>query len=143
MLIKRKGAMNMLLDAAQHDTIFYSQYFCFYVFGALILLYLAAVLYLRIKRPKKGIKDINVRIEALNRIRVQIAPRNTGNDELKSNLAQPPASKFDVTFTDEEMSEAYVFSMSEKQCDGMKIGDKGMLRFNGDEFISFKKYGEA
>ena len=135
--------MNMLLDTAQHDTIFYSQYFWFYVFGALILLYIAVVLYLRIKRPKKGIKEVNVRIEALNRIRAQIAPRNTGGDELKSNLAQPPASRFDVTFTDEEKNEAYVFSMSERLCDEMKIGDKGMLRFNGDKFISFEKYGDA
>ena len=133
----------MLLDTLQHDTIFYSQYFWFYVFGALILLYLAAALYVRIKRPRKGIKAVHVRIEALNRIRAQSSPRNTGSDELKSNLAQVPASRFDVTFTDEENSEAFVFSMSEKECDEMKIGDKGILRYNGGKFISFSKVGEV
>ena len=132
----------MLLQT-MHESIFYSQYFWFYVFGILAVLYVAATIYYRIKRPKKGIKAVNVRVEAVHKVRVQTAPRNTGNDELKSNLAQVPGSRFDVTFTDDENSEAFVFAMSEKQCDEMQIGDKGILRYNGGEFISFKKYGKA
>lgn len=131
----------MLLST--HETFFHSPYFWVYAFGALIVLYLIAAIYYRIKRPKKGIKAVNVRIESVHKVRVQTVPRTAGSDELRSSAASIPGAKFDVTFTDDENSEAYVFSMSEKQCDEMQIGDKGVLRYNGGEFISFKKHGEA
>ena len=125
------------------ETIFHSEFIWLYFFGFFILLYLIATVYYRIKRPKKGIKAVNVRIESVHKVRVQTVPRTAGSDELKGSAASIPGAKFDVTFTDDTNSEAYVFAMSEKQCEEMQIGDKGVLRYNGGEFVSFKKHGEA
>ena len=128
-----------MLLKVMHDSIFYSQHFWFYVFVILVVMYVAATFYYHIKRPRKGIKAVNVRVEAVHKVRVQTAPRNTGNDELKSNLAQVPGSRFDVTFTDDENNDAFVFAMSEKECEDLQIGDTGVLRYNGGSFISFKR----
>ena len=128
-----------MLLSVMHESIFYSQYFWFYVFGILAVMYVAAAIYYRIKRPKKGIKAVTVRVEAVNKIRIQTAPRNTGNDELKSNLAHVPGSRFDVTFTDDKNSDAFIFAMSEKECEKFQVGDTGVLRYNGGSFISFKR----
>lgn len=127
----------MLLTTIQHDTIFYSQYFWFYVFGTLILLYIAAVVYQRIKRPKKGISAVKVRVEAINQVRVQTNPRTAFGDKMYSSAAHVPGARFDVTFTDEEKNEALVFSVGESVCEQIKTGETGVLRYNGSEFISF------
>ncbi len=129
----------MLLMTVQeiHDTIFHSQYFWFYVFGALILLYIAAVLYNRIKRPKKGVRAVKVRVESISQIRVQTTPRTAFGDKMYSSATHVPGSRFDVTFTDEEKNEALIFSVGESICEQLKAGDTGVLRYNGSEFISF------
>ena len=116
---------------------FYSQYFWFFCFGALILLYLAATIIKRIRRPKKGEKRLTVRIEEINKLRVPVQVVNRGRQ--LSNNTTVPVSFWEVSFRSEDTDEAYTFSVKENICENFKVNDKGILKFNGGEFISFIK----
>ncbi len=119
-----------------HDTIFFEKEIWFYIFGSMILLYIIAAIYNRIKRPRKEIKNVKAKVLSITKARVQTTHRNAGFDGLMSGSAIP-AARFDVTFIDENNGEAFIFAISESLSEKFTVGEVGILCFNGDEFISF------
>ena len=75
---------------------FYSQYFWYFVFGALILFYVAAVIIKRIRRPKSGEKRINAYSEEINKLRVPVQIVNRGRQ--MTNNTTVPVSFWEIRF---------------------------------------------
>ena len=116
--------------------------FLLYIIAGFILLYIAGAILNRLKHPKKGICSKNVRVAAVTKVRAQMQHRTASIDGLRSGTAIP-GSKFEVTFVEEEKSDLHIFSLPESLCDKLRVGDKGVLQYNGNEFISFNTQGEA
>ena len=133
----------MLLSAANlgyndlGPEFFYSQYFWYVVFGVLILCYVAAVILKRIRRPKNGEKRVNVRIEEINKLRVPVQVVNRGRQ--MTNNTTVPVSFWEIHFRNTDTNEAYSFSVKESVCENFKLNEKGILKFNGGDFISFDR----
>ena len=123
------------------ETIFHSQYFWFYCFGAMILLYIIAAIYNRKKHPKQGIKSIKVKVDSINQARVQLETRTNGL--LWTPTPGVPGARFDVAFLDEEHNETICLKVNEQECEKLKVGESGILQYNGDEYISFLQGQEA
>ena len=128
----------MLLAAQDplHDSIFFEKEIWLFIFGGLILLYVIAAIYSRIKRPKKEIKTIKVKVLSVSKVMAQTAHQDVGFDRAMSGKAVS-ASKFEVTFIDENSGETYIFAVSASQGEKLYVGKAGELCYNGDELISF------
>ncbi len=107
-----------------------------------VILYIVSAIWNRLKHPKKGICSKNVRVAAVTKVRAQMEHRTASIDGLRSGTAIP-GSKFEVTFVEEEKSDLHIFSLPESACDKLRVGDSGVLQYNGNEFISFNMQGEA
>ena len=116
---------------------FYSQYFWYFVFGVLILGYVASVIIKRMRRPKSGEKRINVYIEEINKLRVPVQIVNRGRQ--MTNNTTVPVSFWEIHFRNVDTNEAYSFSIKESVCENFKLNEKGILKFNGGDFISFDR----
>ena len=142
-IIIEKGENKMLLDQVNPayngfgPDFFYSQYFWYFVFGALILAYVASVIIKRVRRPKSGEKRINAYIEEINKLRVPVQIVNRGRQ--MTNNTTVPVSFWEVSFRNEETNEVYSFSIKESVCENFKLNQKGVLKFNGGDFISFDR----
>ena len=142
-IIIEKGENNMLLDQVNPayngfgPGFFYSQYFWYFVFGALILAYVASVIIKRVRRPKNGEKRINAYIEEINKLRVPVQIVNRGRQ--MTNNTTVPVSFWEVSFRNEETNEVYSFSIKENVCENFKLNQKGVLKFNGGDFSSFDR----
>ncbi len=117
--------------------LFYSQYFWYFLFGTLIILYIIAVIIKRVRRPKSGEKRMTARIEEINKLRVPVQIMNRGRQ--MTNNTTVPVSFWEVSFRSEDTNEAYSFSIKESVCENFKVNDKGILKFNGGDFISFDR----
>ncbi len=128
----------MLLAAQDplHDSIFFEKEIWLLIFGGLILLYVIAAIYSRIKRPKKEIKTIKAKVLSVSKVMAQAAHQDVGFERAMSGKAVS-ASKFEVTFIDENSGETYVFAVSASQGEKLYAGKTGELCYNGDELISF------
>lgn len=128
----------MLLAAQDplHDSIFFEKEIWLFIFGGLILLYVIAAIYSRIKRPKKEIKTIKAKVLSVSKVMAQTAHQDVGFDRAMSGKAVS-ASKFEVTFIDENSGETYIFAVSASQGEKLYVGKAGELCYNGDELISF------
>lgn len=116
---------------------FYSQYFWYFVFGALILCYVASVIIKRIRRPRSGEQRINAYIEEINKLRVPVQIVNRGRQ--MTNNTTVPVSFWEIHFRNADTNEAYSFSIKESVCENFKLNEKGILKFNGGDFISFDR----
>ncbi|MBQ7015635.1 MAG: extracellular solute-binding protein [Firmicutes bacterium] len=132
--------MPLAVDNSILEMVFMNKAFLFGVFGIMLLLYVVAVIYNRIKRPKnKTIVKVHAKVLSVNQARAQTNHRDVGFDGLISGGAAIPGARFDATFIAEESEETYVFSISESISNQLSVGKAGVLCFNGDEFISFGK----
>jgi len=132
-----------MLQDNLHDSIFFEKEIWLYIFGGLILLYVIAAIYSRIKRPKKKIKTIKAKILSISKVMAQTVPQDAGFERAMSGKAVP-GTKFDVTFIDENSEETYVFAVSASQCEKLYVGKTGNLCYNGDDLISFGlDFGQA
>ncbi len=113
-----------------------------YIIAGFIVLYIISAIWNRIKHPKKGICSQNVRVAAITKVRAQMEHRTASIDGLRSGTAIP-GSKFEVTFVEEEKSDLHIFALPESMCDKLRVGDSGVLQYNGNEFISFDTQGES
>lgn len=129
--------MLLTVSGVTGPAIFYSQYFWFYCFGALILLYVVASIIKRIRVPKSGEKRVNARIETISKLRVPVEVLTRGRQ--MSNNTTMPVSFWEVSFRNEDTNEAYSFSINENECESFRVNDKGVLKYNGGNFISFDK----
>ena len=129
-----------VVDNSILEMVFMNKAFLFGVFGIMLLLYVVAVIYNRIKRPKsKNIVKVRAKVVSINQARAQTNHRDVGFDGLISGGAAIPGARFDATFINEENDETYVFTISESISNQLSVGKAGVLCFNGDEFISFGK----
>ncbi len=128
----------MLLAAQDslHDSMFFEKEIWLFIFGGLILLYVIAAIYSRIKRPKKEIKTIKAKVLSISKVMAQAAHQDVGFERTMSGKAVS-ASKFEVTFIDENSGETYIFAVSASQGEKLYVGKTGELCYNGDELISF------
>ena len=132
----------MLINVAANQVgpdVFYSQYLWFVTFGVLILLYVIAAAIKRARAPKGGERRMHVRIEAINKLRVPVEVFNRARQ--MTNNTTIPVSFWEVSFRNDDTNEAYSFSVKESECEGFNIDDKGILKFNGGNFISFVREG--
>ena len=131
----------MLLDTAErisYDSAFWDNpYSIVVVFSFFILLYVIAALIKKMKQPRKQIKTVQARVESVRSARAQLSHGNISIDGMRNGSTAIPGALFDVTFIEELTGEIHVFSINERMSEKFKIGDKGMLKYNGDEFISF------
>ena len=131
----------MLLDTAErisYDSAFWDNpYSIVIVFSFFILLYVIAALIKKMKQPRKQIKTVQARVESVRSARAQLSHGNISIDGMRNGSTAIPGALFDVTFIEELTGEIHVFSINERMSEKFKIGDKGMLKYNGDEFISF------
>lgn len=116
---------------------FYSQYFWYFVFGALILFYVVSVIIKRTRRPRSGEQRINAYIEEINKLRVPVQIVNRGRQ--MTNNTTVPVSFWEIHFRNADTNEAYSFSIKESVCENFKLNEKGILKFNGGDFISFDR----
>lgn len=116
---------------------FYSQYFWYFVFGALILFYVVSVIIKRTRRPRSGERRINAYIEEINKLRVPVQIVNRGRQ--MTNNTTVPVSFWEIHFRNADTNEAYSFSIKESVCENFKLNEKGILKFNGGDFISFDR----
>lgn len=104
-----------------------------------ILLYILATVYNRIKRPRKGIQEAKVKIESIDAVRVKMDGGSMVLDNMRNDILAKPGSRFVVTFSDDIHNETYEFNISEELCGSLREGDRGVLRYKGDQFISYDK----
>ena len=130
----------VMADRVSYDSAFWdTPYSIVVVFGVFILLYILAVLLKKIKQPRKQAKKINVRIESIRRTNIQMNHGNVSIDSMRNGSSSIPGTRFDVTFVDDKTGELFVFTISERSSEKFNVGDKGLLHYNGDEFISFSE----
>lgn len=130
--------MLLSTENAFFEAVFLNEGLILYIFSFMLLLYVAAVIYNRIKRPKnKTIVKVHAKVLSVNQARAQTNHRDVGFDGLMSGGAAIPGARFDATFINEENDETYVFTISESISNQLSVGKAGVLCFKGDEFISF------
>lgn len=94
----------------------------------IILLYILATAYNRIKRPRKGIQQAKVKIESIDKVRVKLDGGSMALDNMRNDVLAKPGSRFVVTFSDDVNNETYEFNLGEEICESLKVGDRGILR---------------
>lgn len=67
----------------------------------IILLYILATAYNRIKRPRKGIQQAKVKIESIDKVRVKLDGGSMALDNMRNDVLAKPGSRFVVTFSDD------------------------------------------
>ena len=129
-----------------HDTILFEKEIWLYIFGCLVLLYVIAAIYTRLKHPKKEIKTVTAKVLSIVQARVQSNHHGTGADQFMCGEAAAHGARFEVILINEENEEVYVFAISESVSEKLSVGEIGELCFRGDKFISFgndRKQGES
>ncbi len=58
---------------------------------------------------------------------------------MRNDVLAKLGSRFVVTFSDDVNNETYEFNLGEEICESLKVGGRGILRYNGDQFISYGK----
>ena len=110
----------------------------FYLFGALILLYVIFTVIKRWRLPKTGEKKANVMIETIEKIRVPVKADSIRNRQVMVNEVMP-FSIYQVVFRDLKTNEVYSFSVKTENGEEFKEKQSGWLTYNGGNFISFEK----
>ena len=131
------------VKGVSYDSPFWdSPYSILVVIGIFVMLYLFASIFNRIKHPKKKKMNVKVKVESIRKVRSQMNHGNVAGEGLINGGTAIPGSLFSVTFLDEENNDTFVFAITEGMSEKPKIGEKGILRFNGDEYISFTPENE-
>ena len=126
------------IRGVSYDSPFWdSPYSLLVVVGFFILLFVGASILNRIKHPKKRIIYIEAKVESIRKVRAQMNHGNVAGDGLINGGTAIPGSLFNVTFLDEKNNTTFTFAVGESVSNKLKIGEKGTLCCNGDEYISF------
>lgn len=126
------------IKGVSYDSPFWdSPYSIFVAVGFFILLFVGASIYNKIKHPKKKKISLEVKVESVRRVRTQMNHGSVVGDGMINGGTAIPGSLFNVTFLDEENNRTFTFAISESASNKLKIGEKGILCCNGDEYISF------